>query len=95
MFLFSHLTYTHLRTDGLTHTQRGRRHTLHIESLAQEGFPLILWEVLQEARYHTPPQYTVQLFKEHGVPRCKVWLALEPHPLQLGWRSLDSEALGF
>jgi hypothetical protein len=29
------------------------------------------------------------------VPRCKVWLVLEPHPLQLGWRSLDSETIGF
>jgi gas vesicle protein len=37
----------------------------------------------------------VQLFEEHGVPRCKVWLTLEPHPLQPGWRSLDSETLGF
>jgi hypothetical protein len=47
----------------------------HTDSLAQEGFPLILWEVLQEAGYHAPPQYTVQLFEEHGVPCCKVWLA--------------------
>jgi hypothetical protein len=44
----------------------------HTDSLAQEGFPLILWGVLQEAGYHVPPQYTVQLFEEHGVPRCKV-----------------------
>jgi hypothetical protein len=29
------------------------------------------------------------------VPRCKVWLTLEPHPLQPGWCSLDSETLGF
>jgi hypothetical protein len=52
----------------------------HTDSITQEGFPLILWEVLQEAGYHTPPQYTVQLFEEHGVPHCKVWLALESHP---------------
>jgi hypothetical protein len=37
----------------------------------------------------------MQLFEEHGVPRCKVWLVLEPHPLQPEWRSLDSETLGF
>jgi hypothetical protein len=71
-FLFSlscfvfHLTYTPIEGgDGPYHT----------DSLAQEGFPLILWEVLQEAGYHAPPQYTVQLFEEHGVPCCKVWLA--------------------
>jgi hypothetical protein len=34
----------------------------HMDGLAREGFPLILWEVLQGAGYTTPPQYTVQLF---------------------------------
>jgi hypothetical protein len=29
------------------------------------------------------------------VPRCQVWLTLEAHPLQPGWRSLDSETIGF
>jgi uncharacterized coiled-coil protein SlyX len=29
------------------------------------------------------------------VPRCRVRMTLEPHPLQLGWRSLDSESFGF
>jgi hypothetical protein len=29
------------------------------------------------------------------VPRCMVWLTMEPHPLQPGWRSLDSETVGF
>jgi hypothetical protein len=29
------------------------------------------------------------------VPHCRVWLTLEPHPLQPGWRSLDSETVGF
>jgi hypothetical protein len=23
----------------------------------------------------------VQLYEEHLVPRCRVWLTLEPHPL--------------
>jgi hypothetical protein len=31
----------------------------HNDSLAQEDFPLILWEVIQEAGYYAPPQYTV------------------------------------
>jgi hypothetical protein len=54
-----------------------------------------LWEVLQGAGYTTPPQYAVQLFEEHRVPRCRVRMTLEPHPLQPGWRSLDSESFGY
>jgi hypothetical protein len=67
----------------------------HTDGLAQEGFPCILWEVLQGAGYTTPPQYTVQLFEEHQVPRCRVRMTLEPHPLQPGWRLLDSEYFGY
>ena len=67
----------------------------HTDDLVREGFPLILWEVLQRAGYTTPPQYEVQLFEEHRVPRCRVRMTLEPHPLQPGWRSLDSESFGF
>jgi uncharacterized protein YoxC len=47
------------------------------------------------AGYPTPPLYTVQLYEEHRVPHCRVWLTLEAHPLQLGWHSLDSETVGF
>jgi hypothetical protein len=39
--------------------------------------------------------YTVQLYKEHREPRCRVWLTLEAHPLQLCWHSLDSKTIGF
>jgi hypothetical protein len=53
-----------------------------------------LWEVLNSAGYPTPPLYTVQLYEDHRVPRCRVWLTLEAHPLQPGWRSLDSETIG-
>jgi hypothetical protein len=63
--------------------------------LSHEGFPSILWEVLSSAGYPTPPLYTVQLYEEHRVPRCRVWLTLEAHPLQPSWRSLDSETIGF
>jgi hypothetical protein len=51
--------------------------------------------VLNSAGYPTPPLYTVQLYEEHWVPCCRVWLTLEAHPLQPGWRSLDSETIGF
>jgi hypothetical protein len=67
----------------------------HIDGLAREGFPRILWEVLQGAGYTTPPQYVVQQFEKHRVPRCMVRMTLEPHPLQPGWRSLDSESFGY
>jgi hypothetical protein len=63
--------------------------------LSHDGFPSILWEVLNSAGYPTPPLYTVQLYEEHRVPCCRVWLTLEAHPLQPGWRSLDSETIGF
>jgi hypothetical protein len=63
--------------------------------LSHKGFPSFLWEVLSSAGYPTPPLYTVQLYEEHRVPRCQVWLTLEAHPLQPGWRSLDSETIGF
>jgi hypothetical protein len=39
--------------------------------------------------------YTVQLYEEHRVPRCRVWLTLESHPLQREWCSLDSETIRF
>jgi hypothetical protein len=64
-------------------TERGNVHS-HTDGLAREGFPRILLEVLQGAGYATPPQYVVELFKEHRVPRCRVRMTLEPHPLQLG-----------
>jgi hypothetical protein len=63
--------------------------------LSHEGFPSILWEVLSSAGYPTPPLYTVQMYEEHRVPRCRVWLTLEDHPLKSGWHSLDSETIGF
>jgi hypothetical protein len=51
--------------------------------------------VLNFTGYPTPPLYMVQLYEEHRVPRCRVSLTLEAHPLQPGWRSLDSETIGF
>jgi hypothetical protein len=63
--------------------------------LSHDGFPSILWEVLNSVGYPTPPLYMVQLYEEHRVPRCRVWLTLEAHHLQPGWHSLDSEMVGF
>jgi hypothetical protein len=67
---------------------------LSFDYLSREGFSSILWEVLSAARSPTPPLYMVQLYEEHRVPRFRVWLTLEPHPLHPGWRSLDSETVG-
>jgi hypothetical protein len=63
--------------------------------LSHEGFPSISWEVLNSTGYPTPPLYTVQLYEEHRVPRCRVWLTLEAHPfswvgIPLTLRLLDS-----
>jgi hypothetical protein len=79
---------THESSEG------GNTHS-HTDGLAREGFPRILWEVLQGAGYAMPPQYAVQLFEEHQVPRCRVRMTLEPHPLQPGWHSLDFESFSF
>jgi hypothetical protein len=65
---------SHVSTEG------GNTHS-HTDGLAREGFPRILWEVLQGAGYAMPPQYAVQLFEEHRVPRCRVRMTLEPHRL--------------
>jgi hypothetical protein len=48
-------------------SEGGNAHS-HTDGLAREGFPRILWEVLQGAGYTMPPQYAVQLFEEHRVP---------------------------
>jgi hypothetical protein len=64
-------------------SEGGNAHS-HTDGLAREGLPRILWEVLQGAGYTTPLQYAVQLFEEHRVPRCRVRMTLEPHPLQPG-----------
>jgi hypothetical protein len=63
--------------------------------LSQEDFPSIMWDVLSVAGYPAPSLYTVQLYEEHRVPRCRDWLTLEPHPLQPGWRSLDFKTVRF
>jgi hypothetical protein len=80
---FFSLTLTLTQMTSHESSEGGNAHS-HTDGLAQEGFPRILWEVLQGIGYTTPPQYVVQLFEEHWVPRCRVRMTLEPHPLQPG-----------
>jgi hypothetical protein len=91
-FLLLTLNRTQMTSHGSSDEGNAQSHT---DGLAREGFPCILWEVLQGAGYTTPPQYAVQLFEKHRVHRCTVRMTLEPHPLQSGWRSLDSESFGY
>jgi hypothetical protein len=91
-FLLLTLNHTQMTSYGSSDEGNAQSHT---DGLAREGFPRILWEVLQGAGYMTPPQYAVQLFEKHRVPRCRVRMTLEPHPLQPGWHSLDSESFGY
>jgi hypothetical protein len=92
LFLLLTLNRTQMTSHGSSDEGNAQSHT---DGLAREGFPHILWEVLQGAGYMTPPQYAVQLFEKHRVPRCRVRMTLEPHPLQPGWHSLDSESFGY
>jgi hypothetical protein len=93
LFLFS-LTLNRTQMTSHGSLDGGNAHS-HTDGLAREGFPRILWEVLQGAGYMMPPQYMVQLFEKHRVPRCRVRMTLEPHPLQPGWHSLNSESFGY
>jgi hypothetical protein len=77
-FLLLMLNRTQMTSHGSSDEGNAQSHT---DGLAREGFPRILWEVLQGAGYTTPPQYAVQLFEKHRVPRCRVRMTLEPHPL--------------
>jgi hypothetical protein len=91
-FFILTLNHTQMTSHG---SSEGGNTQSHMDGLAREGFPCILWEVLQGPGYTMPSQYVVQLFEKHRVPRCRVRMTLEPHPLQLGWRSLDSESFGY
>jgi hypothetical protein len=75
-----------------------RKEGTHIPTrmgLHKRVFPASCGRCCKGAGYTTPPQYVVQLFEEHRVPRCRVRMTLEPHPLQPGWRLLDSESFRY
>ena len=72
-FFLLTLNRTQMTSHGSSDDENALTHT---DGLAREGFPRILWEVLQGAGYLTPPQYTVQQFEKHRVPRCRVRMTL-------------------
>jgi hypothetical protein len=66
LFIILLLLLTLNRTQMTSHGSSDDGNALsHTDGLAREGFPRILWEVLQGAGYTTPPQYTVQQFEKH------------------------------
>jgi hypothetical protein len=73
-FLLLTLNRTQMTSHGSSDEGNAQSHT---DGLAREGFPRTLWEVLQGASYPTPPQYEVQLFEKHRVPRCRVRMTLD------------------
>ena len=77
LFLLLTLNRTQMTSHGSSDEGNAQSHT---DGLAREGFPRILWEVLQGVGYMTPPQYAVQLFEKHRVPRCRVRMTLELLP---------------
>jgi hypothetical protein len=63
--------------------------------LSHEGFPSIyVGGALLRRLPYTPSVYCAAIRGASGAT-LQVWLTLESHPRQPGWRSLDSETVGF
>jgi hypothetical protein len=55
---------------------------LHTWGLHRHGFPRLLWDALVQTSYwDTPPEYYGQLFEEHGLQHCKVYMDIPSHPM--------------
>ena len=93
------LTITHLCTSFvqmaapalLVFNEDGRA---HYECTHWQGFPSILWEVMRDAGYPSPPRYVGEEFHEMGVARCHVHMTHAPHPFPAHWASLELEVVG-
>ena len=75
----------------LVFDEEGRAHS---ECTHWQGFPSILWEVMRDAGYPSPPRYVGEEFHEMGVARCRVRLTHAPHPFPAHWASLELEVVG-
>jgi hypothetical protein len=62
--------------------------TIRTDALHWEGFPRILWEILSEVGYTTPPLYEVVSFWDQGVPYARSTATVLPHPEHPEWADL-------
>jgi hypothetical protein len=52
--------------------------------LHRHGFPLLLWDALVQIGYgDRAPEYYGQLYEEHGLQRCEVYVDIPSHPVFL------------
>jgi hypothetical protein len=55
---------------------------LHTRGLLRHGFPLFLWDGLGKTGYgYRAPEYYGQLYEEHGLQHCEVYVHIPSHPL--------------
>jgi hypothetical protein len=74
----------------LVFDEEGRAHS---DCTHWEGFPSILWSVMRDAGYPSPPRYVGE-YHELGVVRCCMWLTHAPHPVPALWHSVELEVVG-
>jgi hypothetical protein len=55
---------------------------LCMRGLHRHGFPLLLWDALVQIGYgDRAPEYYGQLYEEHGLQRCEVYVDIPSHPV--------------
>lgn len=67
---------------------------VHSDCLHWEGFPSILWSVLQSVGFQQPPHYYGRHPVENGLNVSHVQVTVPPHPDHPEWPSLDLEVSG-
>jgi hypothetical protein len=68
---------------------------LHTNALHWEGFPRLLWESLSLFFYTEPPQYDGVEYREEGVPRYRVKMAIPQHPFRSQWHPIEVDVVGY
>jgi hypothetical protein len=54
---------------------------LRTRDLHRHSFPLLLWDALVQTGYgDRSPEYYGQLYEEHGLQRCEVYVDIPSHP---------------
>lgn len=62
--------------------------------LGWDGFPSILWTILQDIGYEAPPIYYGKEYSDRGVRRCRVRLTAPPPPVHPEWEALETVVEG-